>query len=255
MSIEEIDGIKRDVCAEVDRLAPAAGRRQPPDPRQSRAQLRGALSPTICSPACSTARGWQPSATPTASTPRSRLEPATAARCRCALRVRRAARHRPRVRPQHHRHRRARRRPRRRGGRRPGRRAAADHRAHRPRRAAAARSRWPATAPSHGLDAAMMVHPADADLIRMDAIAIQQVDVHFARAGRPRRGRAAGGTQRARRGRARLHERGRAAPAHPAHRADPRHLPQGRRQGQHRAGGGGRCSGWCARRRSPACSR
>lgn len=30
-----------------------------------------------------------------------------------------------------------------------------------------------------GLDAAMMVHPADADLIRMDAIAIQQADVTF----------------------------------------------------------------------------
>ncbi|MCU1389054.1 MAG: amidohydrolase [Ilumatobacteraceae bacterium] len=30
------------------------------------------------------------------------------------------------------------------------------------------------------LDAAMMVHPADADLIRMDAIAIHQADVHFA---------------------------------------------------------------------------
>jgi amidohydrolase len=30
------------------------------------------------------------------------------------------------------------------------------------------------------LHAAMMVHPADADLIRMDAIAIQQADVHFA---------------------------------------------------------------------------
>jgi amidohydrolase len=29
------------------------------------------------------------------------------------------------------------------------------------------------------LDAAMMVHPADADLIRMDAIAIHQADVHF----------------------------------------------------------------------------
>lgn len=30
-----------------------------------------------------------------------------------------------------------------------------------------------------GLDAAMMVHPADADLICMDAIALQSVDVHF----------------------------------------------------------------------------
>lgn len=30
-----------------------------------------------------------------------------------------------------------------------------------------------------GLDAAMMVHPADADLIRMDAIAVQQADVQF----------------------------------------------------------------------------
>ena len=29
------------------------------------------------------------------------------------------------------------------------------------------------------LDAAMMIHPADADLIRMDAIAVQQGDVHF----------------------------------------------------------------------------
>ncbi len=30
-----------------------------------------------------------------------------------------------------------------------------------------------------GLDAAMMVHPADADLVRMDAIALQFLDVHF----------------------------------------------------------------------------
>ena len=31
-----------------------------------------------------------------------------------------------------------------------------------------------------GLDAAMMIHPADADLIRMDAIAVQQGDIAFA---------------------------------------------------------------------------
>ena len=30
-----------------------------------------------------------------------------------------------------------------------------------------------------GVDAAMMVHPADADLLRMDCLAIQQLDVHF----------------------------------------------------------------------------
>ncbi|CAB4893849.1 unannotated protein [freshwater metagenome] len=30
-----------------------------------------------------------------------------------------------------------------------------------------------------GLDAAMMVHPADADLVRMDAIALQELDVRF----------------------------------------------------------------------------
>src|SRR5690606_35021229 len=30
-----------------------------------------------------------------------------------------------------------------------------------------------------GLDAALMVHPADADLARMDTIAVQEVDVEF----------------------------------------------------------------------------
>ena len=57
------------------------------------------------------------------------------------------------------------------------------------------------------------------------------------RQGRPRRCRAVGRAQRARRRRARLHEHRGDAPAHPADRADPRHLHQGRRQGQHRAGG------------------
>ena len=78
-----------------------------------------------------------------------------------------------------------------------------------------------------GVDAAMMVHPAGADLAAMDAIAIQQLvatttgkAAHAAAAPRD-------GPQRARRRRARLHERGRAAPAHPARRAHPRHLHRG----------------------------
>ena len=86
-----------------------------------------------------------------------------------------------------------------------------------------------------GIDAAMMVHPADADLTRMDCIAIQQLEVSYegqaahAAAGAARR------AQRPRRRGARLRQRRRAAPAHPADRADPRHLHQGRRQAEHRA--------------------
>ena len=44
-----------------------------------------------------------------------------------------------------------------------------------------------------GVDAALMVHPADADLLAMDVIAVHEVDVSYhgrggARRGRPHRG-------------------------------------------------------------------
>ena len=79
-----------------------------------------------------------------------------------------------------------------------------------------------------GVDAAMMVHPAGMDLATIAAIAIQRVDVTYH--GKAAHAAAAPqkGLQRARRGGARLHERGRAAPAHPARRAHPRHLHRGR---------------------------
>ena len=98
---------------------------------------------------------------------------------RRAVRVRRAAGDRPRLRPQRDR-----------GGgprRRPG-------RGHRRRPAPAARVAIIGTPAEEGgggkivmarhgafdgIDAAMMIHPADADLIRMDAIAIQQLEVSF----------------------------------------------------------------------------
>ena len=86
-----------------------------------------------------------------------------------------------------------------------------------------------------GVDAAMMVHPADADLAWMDCIAIQQLEVSYDGEAAARRGRSPRGPQRPRRRRARLPQRRRAAPAHPADRADPRHLHQGRRQAEHRA--------------------
>ena len=76
-----------------------------------------------------------------------------------------------------------------------------------------------------GVDAAMMVHPAGADLLgdgrhRHPAAARSSYHGEAAHAAAV----PAPGPQRPRRRRARLHERRRAAPAHPARRADPRHL-------------------------------
>ena len=91
-----------------------------------------------------------------------------------------------------------------------------------------------------GVDAALMVHPADADLLTMSTIAIQQLAGGVRGTVGPRRRLPVGGPQRPRRRRARLRERGRPAPAHRADRAHPRHLHQGRRAAQHRAPGDGR---------------
>ena len=85
-----------------------------------------------------------------------------------------------------------------------------------------------------GVDAAMMVHPAGADLRAMNAIAIQQILVSLRGRGRPRRRRPAQGSQRARRRGARLQQRRRAAPAHPTGRARPRRVHRRRRQAEHR---------------------
>ena len=67
---------------------------------------------------------------------------------------------------------------------------------------------------STGVDAAMMVHPADADLLSMDVVALHQAHVTYTGRGRPRRRRPPQGPQRPRRRRPRLRERRRAAPAH-----------------------------------------
>ena len=200
----------------------------PPDPRPPRAQLRGALRPR---PAHRPPRRRGPRG----GAPRLRARHGVRGPGRHArgptiavlLRVRRPARHRPRLRAQHHRHRRPRRRPGR-GGPWPRSSAAAwSSWAPRPRRAAAARSSWPGTGAFDGVDAALMVHPAGFDLARMDVIAVQELTADLHRRGRPRRGLPAPGPQRPRRRGARLHQRGRAAPAHPAQRADPRDLHAG----------------------------
>ncbi len=87
-----------------------------------------------------------------------------------------------------------------------------------------------------GVDAAVMVHPAGADLRTMDTLAIQRVTVTYAGHAAHAAAAPGAGPQRPRRRRARLRERGRPAPAHQPGRAGPRHLPGGRRRGQHRPG-------------------
>ena len=115
-----------------------------------------------------------------------------------------------------------------------------------------------------GVDAALMVHPAGGDLRSMNVIAIHQRAGHLPRPGGPRRRLPLEGPQRPRRRRARLRERGRPAPAHPARRAHPRHLHRGGRQAQHRPGPGRgrvvragrrRCAAWSSSRSGcwPAC--
>jgi hypothetical protein len=74
-----------------------------------------------------------------------------------------------------------------------------------------------------GVDAAMMVHPADADLDRLDASPSRNCSCSTTASRRTRPPRPTR-PQRARRRGARLHERRRAAPAHRAPRAGPRHL-------------------------------
>ncbi len=86
-----------------------------------------------------------------------------------------------------------------------------------------------------GIDAALMVHPADRDVESMDTLAVQQVTRPLRRPVGPRGGLPVEGAQRARRRRARLHQRGGTAPAHLARRAGARHLHRGRRQSEHRA--------------------
>ena len=95
--------------------------------------------------------------------------------------------------------------------------------------------RWPGVARSKSVDAAMMVHPADADLDSMDTHRLAGAAGAVPRQGGARRSCAVGGAQRSRCRRARLHEHRRAAPAHPSDRTDPRRVHQGRRQGQHRS--------------------
>ena len=124
---------------------------------------------------------------------------------------------RPRLRPQRHRHGRPRRRPGR-GRASPTTPAAACVVLGTPGRGGRRRQdrAWPGGAPSTGIDAALMVHPADADLLAMDAIAIQQLEVALPRARPPTpppspwEGRNA--LDAAVLG---YIERGRAAPAHP----------------------------------------
>ena len=145
-------------------------------------------------------------------------------------------------------HRRARRRAGRRGAGRRARRPGASSSARRPRRAAAARCCMAERGAFDGVDAAMMVHPAGADLRTHGRHRRPAAPRRLPRPGRPRRRVPVEGPQRARRRRARLHERRRAAPAHPARRAHPRHLHRRRRQAEHRARRAPRRSGTSGRR-------
>ena len=83
--------------------------------------------------------------------------------------------------------------------------------------------------------AAMMVHPADADLISMDTVALQELHVQYH--GKAAHAAAAPWDGRNALDAAVLGYMNIAAHAstHPADRADPRRVHQGRRQGQHRA--------------------
>ena len=105
------------------------------------------------------------------------------------------------------------------------------------------------------LDAAMMVHPADADLTRIDAIAVQQLAVTY-------HGKAAHAAAAPHEGRNALDAavlgymnvaalRQHILPTERIHGI----VHQGRRQAEHRPAARRRCTGTSARRRSPASNR
>ena len=171
-------------------------------------------------------RGARPSsATPTASTPPSSPRPApTGPRSRCCCEYDALPGHRPRLRAQHHRRRRPRRRPGR-CGRSPSELGGRVRILGTPAEEGGGGKVFMVERGAFdGVDAAMMVHPADADLPAHDRHRHPAARGRLPRPRGPRRGRPVEGPQRPRRRRARLHERGRPAPAHPPRRAGPRHL-------------------------------
>ncbi len=156
------------------------------------------------------------------------------------LRVRRAARDRPCLRPQRDRRGGPGCRPGGGGAGRRARRPGASSWARRRRRVAAARSSMIERGALDGVDAAMMVHPADSDLDSFrpsrstsctSTTGVEAAHAAAAPAPRSERPRCCG---------ARLHGRGDAPSAHRGPRADPRDLHPRRRQAEHRAPSVGR---------------
>ena len=126
----------------------------------------------------------------------------------------------------------------------------------RPRRAAAARSCMIDGGAFDGVDAALMVHPADVDLTGHGRHRHPPgARSTYLGRGRPRRRRPRPGPQRPRRRRPRLHERGRAAPAHRGRASGSTGSSPTAATSPTSSRRSPAPSGTCARRRSPASSR